>query len=234
MSIEFNGPTNLTEMRQVAHDWVIYRPTIKHTHESIRTILKNELDELHLATLNHTESEITSEIGDVFFTMLAIDDGQTHEFDSDYKFFAEYAESVGLNLITLFKATHHKNQVNYPITFFNQMSPFIDVNDAFSCLRILRKATGHDIEILNLVWLQLDIEINQKQPCFFDRGHSHYIFRDFIKRYLNTIFELTDDQNLKQEIKRLKLSGQWDYSDLDIPNNRFNWYRLIKDPLIRA
>ena len=226
MSLEFDNPTNLDEMRQIAHDWLDHRPTIAHTRETLRDILRGELGELYRAIVDRKdEPEITMEAGDVLFSMLAIDDA-SHEFDRDYKFFTKYAESLGSNIVELFKKVHYKNRVNYPITFFNQMSPFINPADAISCLRILRSANRNDPAELDDLWFASDSFVNDNQPCFFDRGHSNYLFRKFIKTSLNSISRKTKDPKTKDEIKRLRKIGFWGYSDLPIPNNHFNWYRL--------
>jgi hypothetical protein len=158
-SLEFDDPKNLDEMRQIAHEWIRNRPTIVHTTQSLAELVDSEVKELREAVSEGKPlADISLEVGDVFFSVLATDDGKINKADSVYSAVSKYCQICDFDLIHLFKETHYKNRVNYPMTFFNDMSPFIKPKDAIACLRVLRKATGTPVA-LDQKWADSDREI---------------------------------------------------------------------------
>ncbi len=226
MSLEFDNPTNLSEMREIALEWIRHRPTIHHTRETLQQIRYEELNELYEAViLKRSSKEITLEVGDVLFINLALDESPNQVNMSDYEFFESFAHIQDMNLVDLFKLTHYKNRINYPVTFFNQMSPFKNGPDAISCIRILRGVYDNNLETLHDVWADLDTYISHNS-IFIDEWHDTGLFREFIFKKLSEIKKIHNlPENKIDEIRRLKKTGVWDMKPLNIPNNQLTLRR---------
>ena len=163
MSAEYERPESIDEMRQAVSEWITFRPTIKHTDQSLSDIFGSEINELEQALSENTSLDsISLEVGDVLFSTLAINsrDGSPDKHQLLYDSVAEYCRVCGSDMIDLFEKTLYKNEVNYPVTFFNEMTPFANPKDAMSCLRILRKANGDSPEKLDEHWAISDRQIN--------------------------------------------------------------------------
>ena len=221
-SLEFDDPKNLQEMRQIAHEWIQNRPTIVHTSQSLAELLDSEIKELREAiSKGKSLEDISLEVGDVFFSVLAMDDGKMPKSDQVYSAITTYCEICGFDLIHLFKNVHYKNRVNYPVTFFNEMSPFIKPGDAITCLRVLRNTFGNP-ETLDMIWADSDTVI-QGGP-FFDGWVAIGKFRGFIKNTLKQVAKKEGRGSETSEgVGKLIARGQWSMVPLDVPNNQYNW-----------
>lgn len=71
MAIEAKDGAQISTYREVVHDWVKRRPTLKHTPEKLMFIVYGEYNELVKATNQDNRVE---ELGDVLFSLLALDD----------------------------------------------------------------------------------------------------------------------------------------------------------------
>jgi len=75
MSAERKTPKDINEMREMAREWLIDRPTIKHTPLTLLSLAMGEKEELERAiSEGGTEEEINLELGDVLFSVLSMDD----------------------------------------------------------------------------------------------------------------------------------------------------------------
>src|SRR3989304_2146488 len=108
----------IPEMRQDVRTWIDWRPTMHHTSQSLVNILRDELTELHEAKVQaRPDSEIKLEVGDVLFSTLALDTG-AGEFTKHYQAISKYCSLEGTSMTKLYKEIKFKNDVNYPIYFF--------------------------------------------------------------------------------------------------------------------
>lgn len=82
MSVEHDNPEIIGEIREIAHEWLLDRPTIRHTPLSLLHLVQDEVRELKEASTN---KEVVMELGDVLFSTLSMDDrsGMVHEVKSD-------------------------------------------------------------------------------------------------------------------------------------------------------
>ncbi len=173
-------------MRQTVKTWISWRPTMHHTEQSLTNILTGELRELRVAKeQKRSIREITSEVGDVFFSTLAPDNG-TGQFIPYYKAIFDYCDLSGIKPSRLFAETLDKNNANYPVYFFQRTSPFENPQDAISCLRVLRFNIGSIVGIKS-AWREVEQIIN-KLP-FMDAYDVTGQFRKFIKDKLTDILK---------------------------------------------
>ena len=166
MGLEREKPNNLEEAREIVQEFIVHRPVIHHNQISLQKMLTEEMAELEAAVLAGTPAEILAETGDVLFSFLALDDGKSAVYPKIYAVISQFSENYGLPILDLFNQTHDKNRINYPLTFFNHMTPFENAPDAISCLRIFRQQYGSP-DNLNEFWVKLDEWVAKDAP-FFD------------------------------------------------------------------
>lgn len=206
---------DLEDMRQDVKAWISWKPTLVHTQQSLQRILAGELAELRDAQAQHRPiPEITSEVGDVFFSTLTLDDGKG-KFNSCYEAISEYCELAGINLRSLFEQTRNKNDINYPLYFFQRTSPFTEAQDAVTCLRVFR-ASEKTLSALQSNWR--DFEKSLSELPFMDAYDVTRKFRNFVKSWLIRILKKNKtSESTKQTVRELLDAGLWGMVPLKIP-----------------
>jgi len=224
MGVEYDNPKNIEAMRESVAEWVTNRPTIKRSEENFRDILFYELAELNEAVINGDSSSIITEVGDVFFSLLALETRTKGRHEDIYTKISSYCNEVGTDLQTLFKNTWEKNSINYPMEFFNEMSPFIKSGDAMRCLRILRtqykSADGKGLDTMTY-----DFDTKMANQPFFDGYVQIGKFREYIKKTLHKLQGIMGESSEgSRQIAKLIHHGYWGMEPLNIPNNQLNWH----------
>jgi NTP pyrophosphatase (non-canonical NTP hydrolase) len=226
MTIEHDHLRKIDEMRQEVAEWIENRPTIKHTQESLFGLMYGEVNELNRAIIEgESKDRITSEVGDVFFSLLAIETMTGPKYSEQFANISKYCKENKITLSDLFNKTWYKNNANYTVVLFNEMSPFADPKNAISCLRILRHAINENPKTLNEFW-QYTEHLVFDGTSFFDGYVAIGKLRGAIKSRLKNITTSQNrgvDLKTKQEIDRLIKIGEWSMAPLDIPNNKYNW-----------
>ena len=226
MEIDWKKPMSIDEMREIVEDWIIERPTLKHTRESLNNMLYAEVDELIKAlTDGEPKAHVNLEMGDIFFSILALETKTQDRHQREILSISGYCKENNLTIKGLFKKTWEKNTINYPYVFFNQMSPFINPKDAILCLRVLRKSYKGNPNKLNEFWVDTEHAVFDNQP-FFDGYVAIGNLRGAIKEKLEQISKEggeTKKMKITADAKRLLEIGEWSMEPLKIDNNQYNW-----------
>lgn len=227
MEIDWKKPMSIDEMRGVVGNWIIERPTLKHTKESLNNLLYAEVDELIKAVVDgEPKTNVNLEIGDIFFSILALETKIQDRHQKEILGILDYCKGNNLTINNLFKKTWEKNTNNYPYIFFNEMSPFINPEDAILCLRALRKNYKGDFDKLNQFWKDTECGVFDNQP-FFDGYVAIGNLRSAIKEKLEQISRWgseVKDLQVISDVKRLLEIGEWSMKPLEIDNNQYNWH----------
>lgn len=186
-------------MQAEVDEWIHERPIIDTSKSALEGILRKERIELGRAIISGDKNLIRVETGDVLFSQLA-----SHTIPDQTFRFCEY---MGFDPNEVFSETLRKNRIHYPPTFFDDISPFVDPNDAIACVRLFRTIYG-DPDKLNDFWAKVDHAVHD-QIVFYDLWTITKYFRRFI---LGTLRKISRRKNpaLKAEANRLLDAGDWD------------------------